>query len=152
MIGIARRLSDVFSAGSLGGLANSLVVWIFGAVGITGAAGVKIAPVLTAGWLYPRIVWGGIWGVLFLLPFLRQSCILRPLLYSLVPSAVQLFVVFPLKAHKGLMGLELGAMTPLFVLFFNAVWGITIAYWLKFIVVNDQHVNHPGCLSLHINH
>ena len=57
-----------FSAGALGGLANSLAVWLFGALGITLALGVGIAPGLTPAWLYPRIVWGGLWGFLFLLP------------------------------------------------------------------------------------
>jgi hypothetical protein len=64
----AKNLSFVFAAGCFGGLLNSLAVWIFGEVGITSALGVKIAPPLTAAWLYPRLVWGGIWGVLFLIP------------------------------------------------------------------------------------
>jgi hypothetical protein len=51
---------------------------------------------------------------------------------SLGPSAVQLFVVFPVKAQKGMMGLELGTLVPLFVLFYNAVWGVAAAYWLKY--------------------
>lgn len=121
----------VFSAGALGGLLNSLAVWAFGAAGITAALGVKLAPALTPGWLYPRLVWGGIWGALFLIP-LRGSHFMRGLLWSLGPSAVQLFVVFPMKAKKGAMGLELGVLTPLFVLFYNAVWGVAAAYWLKY--------------------
>jgi hypothetical protein len=36
--------------------------------------------------------------------------------------------VFPLKADKGVMGLDLGVFTPLFVIFFNAVWGLVAAY------------------------
>ena len=49
-----RDLTIAFAAGALGALANSLTVWIFGELGITAAAGVKVAPALTAGWLYPR--------------------------------------------------------------------------------------------------
>jgi hypothetical protein len=44
-----------------------------------------------------------------------------------------LFVVFPLKAGKGMGGLELGTLTPLFVLIFNWVWGAAAACWLKYI-------------------
>jgi hypothetical protein len=128
-----RNLTLYFSAGCLGGLANSLTVWVFGAIGITAALGVKIAPSISAPWLYPRIVWGGIWGAIFLLPIFRNSYFLRGLILSLGPTIVQLFVVFPIKANKGVMGLELGNMTPVFVLFFNAVWGLCAAYWLKFI-------------------
>ena len=31
------------------------------------------------------------------------------------------------------MGMDLGSLTPLFVLLFNAVWGLGAAYWLKMI-------------------
>ena len=127
----AGKISMVFAAGCLGGLVNSLAVWLFGMYGITAAIGVKIAPQLTAAWLYPRIVWGGIWGVLFLLPLLRRKFLIQGLLYSLGPTLVQLFIVFPMKANKGMMGLDLGTLTPLAVVVFNAVWGVTAALWLR---------------------
>jgi hypothetical protein len=125
-----RKLSLVFSSGCFGGIANGLVVWVFGVKGITASLGVKIAPQLTAPYLYHRLVWGGIWGVLFMLPLWRRSIFGRGLLYSLGPTAVQLFVVFP-HLGKGAWGIELGYMTPLFVLFFNAVWGVFTAAWLR---------------------
>jgi len=65
-----KKLLIVFAAGCLGGLANSLAVGSFGEFGITHMADVSIAPALTPAWLYPRIVWGGLWGFLFLLPML----------------------------------------------------------------------------------
>jgi hypothetical protein len=40
-------------------------------------------------------------------------------------------MVFPMKANKGAMGLELGMLTPLFVVVFNAIWGWTAAIWLR---------------------
>lgn len=131
MNNIFKNLSLVFSAGCLGGLINTLTVWIFGKIGITTALGVEIAPDFTIAWLYPRIVWGGIWGVLFLLPILYKSYLLRGILFSLGPTIVQLFIVFPVKADKGITGLDLGALTPVFVFIFNAVWGIVASYWLK---------------------
>lgn len=127
----AKNLSLVFAAGSLGGLLNSLVVWFFGELGIAASAGVRLAPALTPQWLYPRIVWGGIWGVLFLLPGASQRWFSRGLIFSLGPTLVQLFVIFPMVAHKGAMGLDLGILTPLFVAFYNAVWGIAAGLWLR---------------------
>lgn len=127
------KTSELFSAGAFGGLINGLVVWLFGAIGITGALGVKIAPQLSAAFLYPRLVWGGIWGFAFFLPFLKDRLLLKGLILSLGPTIVQLFVVFPVKAQKGMMGLDLGALTPLFVVLFNAAWGIAAAYWIKMI-------------------
>ncbi len=49
------------------------------------------------------------------------------------PTLVQLFIVFPLVAKKGMLGLQLGTVTPLFVVFFNIIWGLAAAYWLHFI-------------------
>jgi len=133
MNNLAKKLSLVFAAGSIGGLFNSLAVWIFGAIGITSALGVKIAPSLSASWLYPRLVWGGIWGLLFLFPLMRKRYLYRGLIFSLGPTVVQLFIVFPIKASKGIMGLELGLLTPLFVFVFNAIWGIAAAIWLRWV-------------------
>ena len=135
----ARKLTLVFASGCLGGTLNSITVWLFGAIGITALFGVAIAPELTSAWLYPRIVWGGIWGSLFLLPFSQRNYLIRGVLYSLFPTLVQLFIVFP-QADKGIMGVELGRLTPVFVLFFNAIWGITTGLWLKFISYPPQRI------------
>jgi hypothetical protein len=129
----SRNASLGFAAGSLGALANSLEVWGVGFLGLAAAIGVKIAPAFTFPWLYPRIVWGGIWGFLFLLPFFKQSPFLRGIIYSLGPTLVQLFVVFPFKASQGMMGLKLGILTPLFVFVANAVWGLVASYWMHYV-------------------
>ncbi len=126
-----RNLSLVFMAGLVGGLLNCLAIWFFGLIGLPQAFGVQIAPPLTTGLLYPKLAWGGIWGLLFLIPLAQLSFPVRGLLFSLGPSLVQLFVVFPYQAQKGIMGLQLGTVTPLFVLFYNAVWGVAAGLWLK---------------------
>ena len=126
-----RKLLIFFAAGCLGGLANSIAVWLFGYFGITASLGVSIAPSLTPAWLYPRIVWGGIWGLIFILPMLQSKLLLKGAVLSLFPTAVQLFVVFPIKANKGIAGIDLGLYTPLFVLFFNWVWGFVTAVTIK---------------------
>lgn len=127
-----KKLLIFFAAGCLGALANSIVVWQFGDYGITKSFGVAIAPSLSTDWLYPRIVWGGLWGLLFILPLLQSKAILKGTILSLFPTVFQLFVVFPLMTNKGVAGLELGMYTPLFVLFFNWVWGIVTALTIKF--------------------
>jgi hypothetical protein len=120
----------LFSAGAAGALANSLCVWLFGTLGITAALGVKIAPVLNPGWLYPRLVWGGIWAALFFLPVLSGRLMLKGLVLSAGPTLVQLLIVFPFKAQKGLFGLDIGTLTPLFVILFNAAWGLVAAAFI----------------------
>lgn len=133
MHGLALRLSLVFAAGAMGALANSSCVWIGGASGLTGALGVAIAPALTPDWLFPRLVWGGIWGALFLLPFAGRRWVLQGALASLGPTLVQLLVLFPQDPSQGRFGLELGALAPLLVAAFNLVWGVVAAFWLRMI-------------------
>ena len=133
MQNIAKKLSLVFAAGCFGGLLNSLAVWISGVLGISSALGVKIAPLLSAPWLYPRLAWGGIWGILFLLPIMKKRYLIKGLLFSLGPTIVQLFVVFQMKANKGIMGFDLGLLTPLLVIVFNAIWGVAAALWLRWV-------------------
>lgn len=120
-----------FAAGCLGGVVNSLVVWFLCDMGLTRQIGVAIAPGLTPDWLYPRIVWGGIWGLLFLLPLWKTKVFTRGTLYSLVPTAVQLLWIYPVLAGKGYFGLKLGLITPLAVLVFNWIWGLTTAVALR---------------------
>lgn len=120
------KLFVYFAAGAIGAVANSLVAWFFGDIGIAQKAGVAIAPALTPQWLYPRIVWGGIWALVFILPIFKARLFLKGTLLSLLPSLVQLLVIFP-DAGKGMGGLSLGTLTPVFVLFYNWVWGIVTA-------------------------
>lgn len=133
MSALLRDMSLAFAAGALGGAANSIVVWLVGLAGITTAVGVDIAPHLSAAWLYPRVVWGGLWGFLFLLRYPSGGPVLRGLVFSLAPSLFLLLYVFPEMAGKGWLGVSLGALTPVFVLFYNAVWGVTAAVWLRAI-------------------
>ena len=109
-----------------------------GALGIAPALGVHIAPPLTPAFLYAKLVWGGLWGCLFLIPLGRWSFPARGLLFSLAPTLVQLFVVFPVMAHKGVLGLQLGSLTPLLVVFYNAIWGYGAGWWLNWAGVSRR--------------
>jgi hypothetical protein len=127
-----KRVLFFFGAGCLGGVANSLVLWLCGVYGVTALFGVSISPALTANWLYPRIVWGGIWGVIFLLPFFNSRPFSKGTLLSLFPTIVQLFIVFPYQAKKGVAGIALGALTPVFVFIFNWVWGVVTSLTIRY--------------------
>jgi len=122
-------LSLAFAAGAAGGVLNGLVVWLSGLIGITGACGVQIAPALTILFIYQKVVWGGLWGFIFLLPIVQRSTIPRGMILSLAPTLVQLLVVFPFHLQKGWLGLSLGILTPVFVVVFNLVWGVAAAVW-----------------------
>jgi hypothetical protein len=125
------KLSILFCAGLVAGIVNALFVWGMGASGINTLLGIQIVPALTPAFLYQKMVWGGIWGFIFLLPFLKDSIWRRGFLFGLAPTFVVLFVVLPLQAKKGLLGLQLGAMVPLFAIVANTFWGVTAAFWIK---------------------
>ncbi|BBO82619.1 hypothetical protein [Desulfosarcina ovata] len=127
-----KKILICFAAGCLGALVNSLVVWQAGELGLARWAGVAMAPALSARWLYPRIVWGGLWGLLFVLPFLKSRVLLKGTLISLVPTAVLLFFLYPFKMHKGMLGMNLGMWTPVLVLVYGWVWGVTTAATIRF--------------------
>jgi len=121
-------LAVCFSAGLIGALANSIAAWLFGVWGVTSLAGVHLAPSLTLPWLYPRLVWGGIWGLIYFFSVggikSRKHWVRKALWISLLPSAVQLLYVFPYSTPYGPFGMALGNLVPLFVLIYNFIWGL----------------------------
>ena len=122
-----RKMLIVFAAGCLGALVNSIALWLAGRHGVTQALGVAIAPGLSPHWLYPRIVWGGLWGFFFLIAWHDSRPVIKGLCLSLFPSAAQLLYFFPFHTHQGFLGLGLGALTPLVGLLFNGLWGVVTA-------------------------
>lgn len=123
-------------AGFLGGLTNSIGIWLCGAVGLTTALGFNFVPELTMKWLLPRLVSSALWGLLFLLPFWKQHLFRKGALLSLFPAAFMLFMVFP-KMGAGPLGLKLGSTAPAFALVFTLVWGLTAAGWLHLSAKNS---------------
>lgn len=130
-------LAVCFCAGVLGGLGSSLLAWMLGQWGLTALVGISFAPEWTTAWLYPRLIWGGLWGLLFFLlighPRSRQGWIRKGLWLSLLPSAVQLLLIFPGKPEAGYLGLGLGNLMPLLVLLLNACWGIGLGFFTRLL-------------------
>ena len=113
----SKRASLCFCGRLFGRSGEQLVSLVFRIKRHPGIVWCDDRPSFSLAWLYPRIVWGGLWGLLFLLPVMKNRFLSRGLLFSLGPTLVQLFIVFPMKAHKGVMGLTLGTLTPAFIFF-----------------------------------
>lgn len=124
------KIIKAISAGFIGGIANSIGLWGFGALGINQALGFNMAPPLSIQWLLPRLISSGLWGLLFLLPFWSNHLIRKGAVLSLGPFLMMVLMVFP-KMGAGLLGLQLGNTAPLFALFFTLVWGIVAASFLN---------------------
>ena len=115
---------QAMAAGALGGLVQGVILWLFGQLGLFIVVRLPLAPPLDLPWLYQRIVWGGIWGLFFLLPVLRNwSNLRRGWLIGLFPASGSMFYFLPFQDGHGVMGLELGGAMPFVVVFFGWVWG-----------------------------
>ena len=127
---VVRNISGAFMGGLLGALVDSLNIWWLGKAGVTAALGIGLAPEFTMPWLYPRLVWGGLRGLLFILPVLKDRPLLRGVLFSSLPSAMVLLVIFP-NMGKEVLGLGFGTFTPALVVLLNFLWGIVGAFWYR---------------------
>ena len=116
-----------FCAGMLGALCSSLVAWQAGQMGIPASLGVHLRPALKPDWIYSQLVWGGLWGLIYFLAVgplkSRRHWARKGLWISLLPTAFQLFFVYPYMTGNSVLGLDIGQFTPLFILLYNLVWG-----------------------------
>jgi hypothetical protein len=124
---MVRRLALAYFGGAVGALVASLVLWVAARAAFTTALGVAVAEDLDAQRLQSHILWGGIWGLGFPWVLRRGLTPLRAgLLWSLAPSAAELFFLLPERGY-GMLGVELGALMPVVVLAKNGIWGWTLA-------------------------
>ena len=108
---VVRDISLVFTGGAIGAFVDSFNIWLMGQVGISDMIGITMKPEFTAPWLYNRMIWGGVWMLLLLIPILKKRTCLRGMLFSLAPSAMMLFMVLP-SMGKGVFGLGFGTLMP----------------------------------------
>lgn len=123
-----RKLSGAFTGGALGALLDSFNIWFMGVIGISDMIGITMKPEFAAPWAYKRMIWGGIWMLLLLLPIMKERIVLRGMLFSLAPSAMMLFIVLP-SMGKETFGLGFGTMMPFVVIGLNFIYGIFASYW-----------------------
>ena len=121
----AALLSVCFCAGMLGALAGLCAVWSWGMLGLPDVFGQMVRPLLAPDGFYPRLVWGGLWGILFFLTVgsvrTRKRWIQKGLLISLIPTLYYLIMILP---GQGGLGLDRSLAAPVSVVAVNLVWGV----------------------------
>ena len=125
---IVRDISLVFTGGAIGAFVDSFNIWLMGQAGISDMIGITMKPEFTAPWVYNRMIWGGIWMLLLLIPIIKSRTCLRGMLFSLAPSAMMLFLVLP-SMGKGVFGLGFGTLMPVVIIGLNFIYGIVASYW-----------------------
>jgi len=123
-----RKLSGAFTGGALGALLDSFNIWFMGVTGVSDFIGITMKPDFAAPWIYKRMVWGGLWMLVLLLPIMKGRIFLRGLFFSLLPSAMMLFMVLP-SMGKGMFGFGFGTMMPFVVVLLNFIYGIFASFW-----------------------
>lgn len=121
------RAALYYAAASAGGLAVALTAWSFGNIGVADALGVGIKPALQLPWLYKMIVWGGLWGLIFLLPIRLGPLWIKALVLTIAPVLVALLVFTPLRGGA-LLALDKGIVAPFYIYAINIPWGLVTAY------------------------
>ncbi len=128
-----KELSIAFTAGAIGALIITMLMWLEVKYGIANSLSIKL-PNLSGQALiqkiYKMMVWGGIWALLLLLPFAKSKWFFRGLIFSLLPSIVT-FLYFAPNAGIGYFGINAGYLMPLNILILNAIWGIIAAWWFE---------------------
>jgi hypothetical protein len=124
-----RDLALCFAAGAAGALVKCLLAFACVSYGLAGPLGPHLPAALASGALYPRIVIGGLWGFLFLLPLARHSVLASGLLWGLVVTLIQ-WLVLPLLYHSGL---HFALLPLLAALLMNGIWGVVTALVLHWI-------------------
>lgn len=126
----------LFMAGLLGGIANAFAVFYSDDLGLTALLNLDLSPAFNKEQLYSKMVWGGVWGLIFILPIeLRRwpfkNLVVNGVVLSLLPSMLVLLYLFP-EAGKGLWGFDIGALMPAYVIAMNIIWGLVSVAFIRF--------------------
>jgi hypothetical protein len=122
-----RQLALCFSAGSVGALAKSGIIWLCMYSAISAGFASHLASAQYPAGMYARIVWGGVAAFLFLLPLASNSWIVRGLLWGVIIAVLQVIAI-PLVSHGGM---HFAVMPFVWALILSCVWGLATAIALR---------------------
>jgi hypothetical protein len=131
MNNIFAKLSLAYAAGAVGGVVQSLIIVVLSELGVFQVLGTEFKVLLNLPYLYQRATWGGMWGLLFVIPILttwRHGQ--RGLIFAAAPAAASLFYFLPFQDNKGWFGMSVGLIWPLVVIVFALFWGYIAGLWL----------------------
>jgi hypothetical protein len=118
----------------LGALVGFCAIWIWALSGLPDLSAYNVRPLLAPAGFYPRLIWGGLWGLLFFFTIgsvrTRKRWVQKGVLISLLPSLY--FLVFFLPEQIG-SGLELSLVSPAIVVVLNLIWGIFTGLFTRMI-------------------
>jgi hypothetical protein len=122
-----RKFAGPYAAGALAALLTTLVLWVAVRAKLGSVIDVQLGKLFPGGlephWVGWRVLEGSLFGLALPLARGRGLTPVRAgLVVSLLPSLRELFLQLP-GAGYGMLGVQLGALTPIVVLGANAFWG-----------------------------
>ena len=117
-----RLLTLGFGAGAFGACVLSLVAYLLARVGVPEMLGIALPQRPMPAALYQTIVWGGLWGLLLVLPVMNRLWWLKGIIIGVVATAV-LALYFTPSLREG------PPVLLLYILALSAVWGIAAGFW-----------------------
>ncbi len=120
-----RQLALCFAAGAGGALCISVLGFVCARYAIP----LHLPASLAESTLALRVVEGGLWGCLFLIPLAGSSVLVSGLIWGLVITVIEALVL-PLLYRSGL---HLAPLPLLFAALAHCLWGLTTALLLKMI-------------------
>ena len=132
-----KNLSIAFAAGALGGLLAGALLWLLIASGVAAAWHVHMVVPHRAHTIeemfYREMIWGGVFGLLMVLPILKSKWFIRGLVYALVPFLVMGLWIYPSIDGIGYFGVNIGHWAWALILIVYAFWGIVTALWYRYL-------------------
>jgi hypothetical protein len=126
---LSARLGLGLLGGGLGALASRVVLWLLEVIELPAALGVGSLSGSSGGELAAHVGVGALWGMVLGVVFHQvpaRGAAARGALFSLVPSLYLLLKVYPVDYGVGVFGSGLGALTFVFVLLLNLIWGVVV--------------------------
>lgn len=125
------RLSLAAAAGAIGAIVQTFVIVGLSELALFQALGMPFKIPFTLPYLYQRVTWGGLWGLLFIIPLLpRMAHWKRGLIFAAAPALASLLFFLPFHDDMGWFGLKMGPLWPVVVILFALLWGFVAGSWL----------------------
>ena len=118
---VLRRGSLAFASGCFGVILFYLVLRAGIASGLVNPPEAALKFLTSKAFLYRSVVWGGIWGFAFMIPFLKGKWWLRG---PIVGAAATLVAIFVFRGGQADLTFVIGA-----VILNVLCWGLTSAFW-----------------------
>lgn len=137
---LLRRLSWAFAAGCVGTIGFFIGIRIGMASGLVAGPPAMMEFLASKEFFYRQVVWGGIWGLLFVVPFLSPMWWLRGLVVGGLATLAAIFIfrpeVPPLPVIVNMVVLNAG------------FWGITAGFWHDKVMLGGRQPAAAGAANI----